>query len=91
MTPPKVPAPPPRLTTGIPELDVVLHGGLMRGGSYVVAGTPGAGKTILGNQLCFHHVAGGGQALYVTALSESHGRMRSRGRRTASRQRAAAS
>ena len=75
MTPPKSPAPHPRLTTGIPEMDVVLDGGLMRGGSYVVAGAPGAGKTILGNQLCFHHVAQGHQALFVTLLSESHGRM----------------
>ena len=75
MTRPKSPAPHPRLTTGIPELDVVLDGGLMQGGSYVIAGAPGSGKTILGNQLCFHHVKGGKQALYVTVLSESHGRM----------------
>ena len=47
----------------------------MRGGSYVIAGAPGAGKTILGNQMCFHHVAQGQQAVYVTLLAESHGRM----------------
>lgn len=69
------PTPPARVTTGIPELDTVLDGGLMRAGSYVIAGAPGAGKTILGNQLCFHHVASGKQAVYVTLLSESHGRM----------------
>ena len=36
---------------------------------------PGAGKTTLGNQICFHHAASGGRALYVTLLSESHTRM----------------
>ena len=81
MTPSKSPPPAARVTTGIPELDTVLNGGLIRGGSYVVAGAPGAGKTILGNQLCFHHVAQGKQAVYLTLLSESHGRMLSHLRR----------
>jgi circadian clock protein KaiC len=64
-----------RLSTGLPQLDVILSGGLLPGGSYIFAGAPGAGKTILANQLCFHHVAAGGRCLYVTLLSESHGRM----------------
>ena len=33
------------------------------------------GKTILGNQICFRHVAAGGRALVVTLLTESHSRM----------------
>jgi circadian clock protein KaiC len=41
----------------------------------MVLGMPGAGKTILGNQVCFHHVSTGGKALYVTLLAESHTRM----------------
>lgn len=64
-----------RVPTGIPGLDTVLHGGVFRGGIYIVQGTPGAGKTILGNQLCFNHVAAGGRALYVTLLTESHTRL----------------
>jgi len=36
---------------------------------------PGAGKTILGNQICFNHAARGGHAVYVTLLAESHSRM----------------
>ena len=64
-----------KLPTAIPGLDTILHGGLPRGGIYIVQGTPGSGKTILGNQLCFHHAARGGQALYVTLLAESHARM----------------
>ena len=64
-----------RLSTGSPGLDTVLNGGWIHGGTYMVSGPPGTGKTILGNQLCFSHVAGGGRAVFVTMLSESHGRM----------------
>ncbi len=64
-----------RLPTGIPNLDDILQGGVPRGGVFIVQGQPGAGKTIFGNQVCFHHVAGGGRALYITLLAESHARM----------------
>lgn len=66
---------PPRMRTGVPGLDEILEGGLLQGGVYIVEGTPGAGKTILGNQICFHHASGGGRALYATLLAESHTRM----------------
>ena len=64
-----------RVSTGIPGLDTVLRGGLLRGGVYIVQGVPGAGKTILANQFCFRHVASGGRAAFVTLLAESHTRM----------------
>ncbi|WP_431857544.1 RAD55 family ATPase [Azospirillum sp.] len=64
-----------RVPTGIAGLDLVLQGGLLKGGVYIVQGVPGAGKTILANQMCFTHVAGGGRAAYVTLLAESHTRM----------------
>jgi len=64
-----------RVPTGVPGLDSILHGGLIRGGIYIVAGTPGAGKTILANQMCAHHVQQGGRAVYLTLLTETHGRM----------------
>lgn len=69
--------PPPlvRVPTGIAGLDSILRGGLFQAGIYIVAGHPGAGKTTLANQACFHHVANGGRALYVTLLAETHGRM----------------
>lgn len=66
---------PPRLASGITGLDEILLGGFVTNGIYVIQGTPGAGKTILGNQLCYNHVANGGRALYVTLLSEQHERM----------------
>lgn len=64
-----------RIPTGVAGLDLILGGGLIRGGGYLLVGPPGAGKTILSNQMCFHHVAAGGRALYVTVLAESHSRL----------------
>jgi len=64
-----------RMPTGVPGLDQVLEGGLLRAGVYLVQGPPGSGKTILGNQMCFAHAAAGGRALYMTLLAESHTRM----------------
>jgi circadian clock protein KaiC len=64
-----------RVPTGIPGLDTVLRGGFLKAGIYIVRGEPGAGKTILGNQFCFNHVAEGHRAVYVTLLAETHDRM----------------
>src|SRR3546814_7638357 len=38
-------------------------------------GRPGAGKTILSNQIAFSRAAEGARVLYVTLLSESHERL----------------
>jgi circadian clock protein KaiC len=64
-----------RVESGIDGLDQILDGGFLKGASYIVQGPPGAGKTILSNQIAFHHVANGGRALVVTLLSESHDRL----------------
>lgn len=64
-----------RVPSGIPGLDAILRGGFPRAGITILQGTPGAGKTIFGNQLCHHHVRQGGKAIYITLLAESHARM----------------
>jgi circadian clock protein KaiC len=64
-----------RVPCRIPGLDVVSKGGFLQGGVYLVAGEPGTGKTILGNQAVFAHAAAGGSAIYLTLLAESHARM----------------
>lgn len=66
---------PDRTISGIEGLDAILAGGFIAGGITIVQGRPGAGKTILGNQMCFNHARTGGRALYVTLLAESHARM----------------
>lgn len=64
-----------RVTTGVPGLDALLHGGLLKSGVYLFLGEPGAGKTVLSNQVCFHHAGEGGRVVYLTLLAESHARM----------------
>ncbi|HLM72835.1 MAG TPA: ATPase domain-containing protein [Polyangiaceae bacterium] len=72
-----------RIPTGIPALDPILEGGLLKGGVYLVQGPPGAGKTILGNHICFNHAKAGGSAIFLTLLAESHTRMLAHLRRMA--------
>jgi circadian clock protein KaiC len=69
--------PPPlaRVPSGVAGLDVILHGGFLQGGIYILQGAPGAGKTILGNQIAFYHGAAGGRGIYLTLLGEVHTRM----------------
>jgi circadian clock protein KaiC len=64
-----------RLPTGVPGLDVVLGGGLEPGSVTVLAGAPGAGKTILAQQICFANAATGHRAVYYTTLSEPHSKL----------------
>ena len=64
-----------RLSSGITGLDTVLLGGFVKNGLYIIQGAPGAGKTILSNQICYAYAASGGRALYVTLLSEQHERL----------------
>jgi circadian clock protein KaiC len=64
-----------RFSTGVPGLDTILGGGVFDGGIYIIQGAPGAGKTTLGNQICFAQAAQGRTALYITLLAESHARM----------------
>lgn len=65
----------PRIETGVPRLDFLLHGGFYQGGLYVVQGQPGMGKTILANQCCFHRAKNNENSVYVSLLAESSGRM----------------
>lgn len=54
-----------RLYTGVPELDRVLGGGIVKGSVVLLGGEPGAGKSTLLLQLCAA-LAGQAVALYVT-------------------------
>ena len=61
-----------RVATGVPELDLVLGGGLLPGSLVVVAGGPGTGKTILAQQMCFAAATREHKAIYYTTLVEPH-------------------
>ncbi|WP_169310753.1 RAD55 family ATPase [Cereibacter changlensis] len=64
-----------RIATGIDGFDAVLGGGLVPGCAYILQGPPGAGKTVLANQLCFNLARDGRKTLYLSLLAESHDRM----------------
>lgn len=72
---PPEPAEDTRLSSSTPYLDQVLDGGWLRGGLYILTGPPGTGKTTLANQMCFNLAKKGEPSVYVTMLTESHGRM----------------
>ena len=62
----------PVFSTGIPNLDELLGGGLPANTLNILAGEPGTGKTILAQQAMFHYVKAHPESrvLYLTTLSE---------------------
>jgi len=64
-----------RAATGIAGLDDVLGGGFARNHTYLVEGTPGAGKTTVGLQFLLEGARQGERCLYVT-LSETADELR---------------
>ncbi|MCI4353635.1 MAG: hypothetical protein L3K14_09710 [Thermoplasmata archaeon] len=55
-----------RISTGIPELDEMLAGGLLPHRPYLVVGPPGAGKTTLSLQFLIEGIRRGEEVLFVT-------------------------
>lgn len=67
---------PPRVSTGVPSLDDLLHGGLPAAHMYLLEGDPGTGKTTLAMQFIMEGVSRGEKALYIT-LSEPRSELES--------------
>ncbi|MGB8932450.1 MAG: ATPase domain-containing protein [Anaeromyxobacteraceae bacterium] len=61
---------PERLSTGSVSFDRILGGGLPLRSRIVVAGEPGAGKTLFALQALFHLSRQGKKCIYFTTLSE---------------------
>lgn len=60
-----------RLSTGAAGLDEVMRGGLLARSLHLAVGAPGTGKTVLAQQIAFHHARRGSNVIFLTALSES--------------------
>jgi circadian clock protein KaiC len=60
-----------RTTTGSPDLDIILGGGIPQHSIVLLAGAPGSGKTILGEQFAFANGTAQRPALYLTTANES--------------------
>jgi len=71
-------APDPQLTrilSGVPELDAILRGGLLRHRIHLIEGRPGTGKTTLGLRYLIDGAAHDERCLYLT-LSETEEELR---------------
>jgi KaiC/GvpD/RAD55 family RecA-like ATPase len=55
-----------RISTGVPELDEMLSGGLLPHRPYLLVGPPGSGKTTLALQFLIEGIRRGEEVLYVT-------------------------
>lgn len=64
-----------RMPTGVPGLDAILRGGIPAASVFILQGIPGAGKTVMANQIAFRQAERGGRAVYVSLLAESHDRL----------------
>jgi circadian clock protein KaiC len=69
------PAVPPDAQTGVSGLDEVLCGGLQRGRTFLLEGSPGTGKTSIAIQFLMTGAEAGERCLYVT-LSETEEELR---------------
>jgi circadian clock protein KaiC len=65
----------PTVSTGIPELDNILAGGLTKDRAYLVEGAPGSGKTTIALQFLLDGARRGERGLYIT-LSETAAELR---------------
>jgi DNA repair protein RadA/Sms len=72
--------PPPRIPTGIAELDRVLGGGLVPASAVLVGGDPGIGKSTILLQAAARVAAAGRRALYISG-EEAIAQVRLRARR----------
>ena len=68
-----------RLSTSFKDLNVVLGGGILKGGVYLLAGQPGIGKSTLLMQICAA-VANKNNVLYISG-EESAGQVKLRAKR----------
>jgi circadian clock protein KaiC len=63
------------IATGVPRLDLILGGGIVRNSLFLIAGLPGSGKTVLATQIAFAAAERGDRVLFVTAFSEPHNKL----------------
>lgn len=71
--------PPPRVSSGMEELDRVLGGGFVPGGVFLLGGKPGIGKSTLLLQACGLMAGSGRRVLYISGEeSESQVALRAR-------------
>src|SRR3546814_13299932 len=71
---------PPRMSTGLGELDLVLGGGIVHGSATLIGGEPGIGKSTLLIQTVAALARAGRRVAYISG-EESDGQVRLRAQR----------
>jgi len=64
-----------RISSCVPNLDVILHGGLPKNSTVLICGIPGSGKTVLANQIIFGNADKDNRALIISTISEPMSRL----------------
>ncbi|MBC8457545.1 MAG: AAA family ATPase [Deltaproteobacteria bacterium] len=59
-----------KISTGVPNLDRILNGGIPKYSVNIIAGPPGTGKTILAQQIVFANTDENSSAPYLVTVSE---------------------
>lgn len=66
---------PAPVATGVPQLDLILGGGIVPRSMLLVAGSPGSGKTVLSAQIASAAATRDERVLFITAFSEPHNKL----------------
>lgn len=64
-----------RISSCVPNLDVILHGGLPKNSTVLICGVPGSGKTVMTNQIVFGNADQDNKALVISTISEPMSRL----------------
>lgn len=62
---------PDRIPTGIPGLDPIIQGGLIRGDVHLITGGPGTGKTILASRFVYNAIKNSNETAVYATFEES--------------------
>lgn len=64
-----------RISSCVPNLDIILHGGLPKNSTNLLCGVPGSGKTVMANQIIFSNADQDNRALIISTISEPMSRL----------------
>jgi len=64
-----------RISSCVPNLDIILQEGLPKNSTTLICGVPGSGKTIIANQIIFSNADRDNRALIISTISEPMSRI----------------
>jgi circadian clock protein KaiC len=67
--------PPASIATRVPQLDLILGGGIVPSSLVLIVGPPGSGKTVLASQIGFAMAERGERVVFITTFSNPHNKL----------------